>query len=106
VFPAPWSREITVISVPELLLRCLASTTDHAACQKLWLIVESVCVFPVTRILEVHGLRNHQVWDVMQDLYLQLQKNACGDLKRFRGSSEAELRSFLRRIARRLAHCA
>ena len=66
--------------------------------------MESACIYPVGQILEERGFPQSLVAEVMQDLYLQLQANSGAELRSFRGTTEPQLRSYLRRMARRFAN--
>jgi hypothetical protein len=91
-------------AVGDLLKRCTEKLKDDTAWLKLWNIVHSAVLFPVTKLLQQRGYAKGWVADVLQDLYLHLQENSWARLEAFHGTSEGELRDFLRQIAIRFAN--
>jgi hypothetical protein len=91
-------------AVGDLLKRCTEKHKDDTAWLKLWNIVHSAVLFPVTKLLQQPGYAKGWAADVLQDLYLHLQENSRARLEAFHGTSEGELRDFLRQIAIRFAN--
>lgn len=58
-------------------------------------MVREVAGVAVRRLLRTHGVRASEADDVLQDLFLYLQRHRCGPLKTFRGATEAEFRGYL-----------
>jgi hypothetical protein len=89
------------MKIHDLIDQC--ARRDNAAWALLWKLVEDSALVPVRRQLARWHFDATSTDDVMQELYRYLQADDLRCLRTFRGTTEYQLRGYLRTIANRFA---
>jgi hypothetical protein len=81
--------------------RCMAN--DFAPMTELCGLIEAVALGPIKKVLRANNLGAESANDVVQELQVLALKAGSDFLSHFRGTTEADLRKYLRGVAHHLA---
>ena len=89
------------MALAELIDGCQAN--NPVAWEQFWEIVDSAARYWIRNLLKAHRFDETHDDDVLQELYRRMRAQSCRRLRHFRGTTDAEVRAFLRKVAYRFA---